>query len=82
MGENVGELKKMLYDMAKQIRRRVAIIHIVKAVGEPDAGNSQVRFDEGVLGNSRTLLYPRGKILPIGDSDQGRIKVEWAQAHN
>ena len=34
----------------------------MKAVGEPDAGKPPVRFDEGVLGNARTLLYPK-----IGD---------------
>ena len=29
----------------------------MKVVGEPDAGNLQVRFDEGALGNARALLY-------------------------
>ena len=50
---NVDELRKMLYDMAKA----EAISHIVKAVGEPDAGNPPVRFDEEALGSSRALLY-------------------------
>ena len=31
----------------------------MKAVGEPDAGNPPVRFDEEALGKSRTLLYNR-----------------------
>ena len=42
-----------------------AIRHIVKAVGEPDAGNLQALLDDGVLSNSRTLLYPREKRMPI-----------------
>ena len=29
----------------------------MKTVGEPDAGNPPVRFDEGVVGNSTILLY-------------------------
>ena len=29
----------------------------MKAVGEPDAGKPPVRFDEGLLGNARSLLY-------------------------
>ena len=29
----------------------------MKTVGEPDAGNPPVRFDEGALGNARALLY-------------------------
>ena len=29
----------------------------MKTVGEPDAGNLQVRFDEGALRNGRALLY-------------------------
>ena len=32
----------------------------MKAVGEPDAGNPQVRFDEGALRNGRALLYQGG----------------------
>ena len=35
----------------------------MKAVGEPDAGNPQVRFDEGLLGNARGLLYP--EVTPV-----------------
>jgi hypothetical protein len=42
-----------------------AIRYIVKAVGEPDEGNLQALLDDGVLSNSRTLLYPREKRLPI-----------------
>ncbi|WMT44424.1 MAG: hypothetical protein RE469_09505 [Cuniculiplasma divulgatum] len=29
----------------------------MKAVGEPDAGKPPARFDEGLLGNARSLLY-------------------------
>ena len=29
----------------------------MKAVGEPDAGELQIRFDEGLLSNVRSLLY-------------------------
>ena len=35
----------------------------MKAVGEPDAGNPQVRFDEGGLRNGRALLYQGGTAL-------------------
>ncbi len=49
----------------------MAISHTVKAVGEQCAGNPQALFDEGVLGNSRTLLYPIGRIVPIGRMNLG-----------
>ena len=29
----------------------------MKAVGEPDAGNLPVRFDEGLMGKAISLLY-------------------------
>ena len=38
----------------------------MKAVGEPDAGNPQVRFDEGLPGNARGLLYPEFTPVEIG----------------
>jgi hypothetical protein len=54
----------------------MAISHTVKAVGEQCAGNPQALSDEGVPGNSRTLLYLTGKRMPIGHIDEGTFDTQ------